>query len=171
MQRAGDRAAAVVRRILPAEWALYRNIRLRSLSADPGAFCTTAEEESSKDESHWIEKARFAASSDSEAIWLALRGEMAVGVAGIYLEDGAFHLCHVWVDPAFREADVGKELVSSAVTWAKNLRPGGQVKLEVNPAQQAAVRLYLKLGFKWTGMEEGMHCSTSQVIREMILSE
>ncbi len=33
---------------------------------------------------------------------------MAVGVPGIYLEDGAFHLCNVWVDPEFREAGLGK---------------------------------------------------------------
>ncbi len=171
MQRAGDMEAMVVRRILPAEWTLYRNIRLRSLSADPGAFCTTVEEESSKNESHWIEKTRFDSISDSEALWLALRGDLAVGLAGIFLEDGAFHLCHVWVDPEFRGADAVKELVSAAVTWAKNLRPGTPVKLEVNPSQQAAVRLYLKLGFKWTGIEERMPCSTSQVVREMILSE
>ena len=61
--------------------------------------------------------------------------------------------------------------MSAAVTWAKILQPGSQVKLEVNPSQRAAVRLYLKLGFKWTGMKERMNCSTSQVIKEMILSE
>ena len=95
MRRAGDIAATAVRRILAAEWKLYRDIRFRSLSADPSAFCTTAEEESSKDESHWIEMARFAASSDSEALWLALRGEMAVGIAGIYLEDGSQKV--IWI--------------------------------------------------------------------------
>ena len=79
---------------------------------------------------------------------MALRSEMAAGVAGIYLEDDAFHLCNVWVDPEFREDGVGKELVSAAVTWAKILQPGSQVKLEFNPAQQAAVDPYLKLGFK-----------------------
>ncbi len=160
-----------VRHVLAGEWAIYRQMRLRALQTDPSAFCTKLEDEQQQSEHSWKKRTVVKAASGDEALWLSFSGGRAVGMAGICFEDDGFHLCHMWVDPDFRGQGAGSTLVFAAIAWARQNRPDTAIKLEVNPEQLAAVRLYQKCGFERTGRQEKMPHSRCQVIEEMVLRD
>lgn len=72
-----------------------------------------------------------------------------VGMVAIYLDEaagGAF-ISSVSVDDAFAGRGIGSRLVGDAIALARS-RGSGTVALEVSPQSPAAIRVYLKHGFR-----------------------
>lgn len=159
----------LIRRIEPADWEIYRGIRLRALSSDPQAFSTTAAYANSLDEAYWIERTRATAISDTDSLWLAFFKGSPVGICGMFTESGRFNLGHMWVDPSHRNKGIGQKLVKAAVGWAGSLRHGAAIWLYVNVNQSGAIRLYSSCGFRMTGVEGPMSGRSGESMKEMVL--
>jgi ribosomal-protein-alanine N-acetyltransferase len=72
-----------------------------------------------------------------------------IGTAWITNDQRRLYLHHMGVAKDYQNQGVGWKLLKHSVQWSQNI--GLQLKLEVNPANESAVYLYKKIGFKHLG--------------------
>ena len=156
-----------VRRIRADDAATLRDIRLRALATDPGAFAGTLAEDSAKPETWWEEWAAEDARGEDAVTFLALAEEQAVGiVAGFESDDDASEavLIAMWVDPEHRGSGIGYRLVREVQAWAR-ARGLRWLRLSVAEEQTPARELYRKCGFEETGGTKRLR--SNPAIREL----
>lgn len=143
-------APIALRRLLPEDAALYREIRLEGLANSPDAFSSTIE----------IERDRpldwFAARLSDALVLGAFSGAELVGVAGFYVQPGPKHahkgmLWGMYVHPQYRAIGIGRKLVEAIIAHAR--RRVELLQLFVVADNLPARRLYAGLGFVEYGVE------------------
>ena len=146
-----DAAQIQIRRLTPADAALYRDIRLEGLRCNPEAFGSTFEAETAKPLTFFSERlggsAAFGAFQDSEL----------VGIAGLLIREGRKEahkglLVGMYVRPSARKAGVGRRLVETIVEFARQRVE--LIQLSVVSDNEQARRLYGRLGFLEYGIEK-----------------
>jgi len=162
--------SVVVRRLQLEEASALRDVRLRALRTDPSAFGSTWERENTLLEATWQERAQRGAGSADNPTWVAVAAEGSFGglISALRADTGAVQLFSMWVDPALRGQGVGGRLLDTALRWTDAVAPAREVKLEVNPRQRAAVRLYLSRGFRFTAEERPVEHTPGEVVRAMV---
>lgn len=75
--------------------------------------------------------------------------DAVVGFFGLLLEDGHWHLEHLWVRPAFHGRGLGRTLFAEA---AQQARAAGATELRIK-SDPNAEKFYLKMGAVRTGLE------------------
>jgi ribosomal protein S18 acetylase RimI-like enzyme len=148
-------APAEVRRIRAAEAPALRNLRLAALASDPLAFGSEVARETAFPPEHWIERASEGAEDPEHPVWVAeIAAGTLVGMIGAFPDAGRFHLWGMWVAPELRGHRLGARLLDAALQWIAAQHPSSEVLLDVNPSQEAALRLYQRRGFVATGRTE-----------------
>ena len=136
-----------IRRLRADEVEPLRELRLRALREDPGAFAETFEEARDRPLDDW---ASWAADA-SRVIVVAIDGERWVGMAACRrLEPDSSWLTALWVDPSERGAGLGGRLIEAAADWARE-QGAATVELSVTTNNDAAATLYSRAGFAETG--------------------
>ncbi|MGA2419373.1 MAG: GNAT family N-acetyltransferase [Candidatus Acidiferrum sp.] len=140
-----------IRRLLPADAALYRDIRLEALRLSPEAFGSTFERENAQT-LEW-----FAQRLGNSDMFGAFYGAEIVGTAGLLFgtgrkEEHKGRLVGMYVRPDARKSGVGRRLVEAILDFA---RPRIEiVQLAVVSENHKAIRLYASLGFVAFGLEK-----------------
>lgn len=135
------------------DWAVFREIRLRSLLESPDAFGSTYGEESSHGEGPWRDWAAGRWQGASAAVFLATEIDRPVGTATgaeYEVERGAAHLFAMWVAPDARGTGIGRLLVDAVADWAGE-RSCERLLLNVTETNRAARSFYEACGFVDTG--------------------
>lgn len=145
-----DDAEIQIRRLTPADAALYRGIRLAGLKYSPEAFGSTFEAEAARPLAWFFN--RLATSQ----IFGAFRGRDILGVAGLAVRDGEkeAHKGLLWgmfVTPDARGAGVARRLVEAVVDCARGRVE--LIQLSVVVGNEPARKLYARLGFVEYGIE------------------
>lgn len=136
-----------LRRLRPDEVEPLRELRLRALREDPGAFAETFEEARDRPLEDW---ASWAA-DESRVIVVAIDGGRWVGmVANRRLGADSTWLTALWVDPAVRGAGLGARLIEAAAEWASE-QGAATVELSVTTNNDPAAGLYARTGFTESG--------------------
>ena len=136
-----------IQRLPAGRWEEYRALRLEALKKEAAAFGSSVEDEVALTEDDWktrIENTLFAMSGESPVGMIAMVGNnrrKTKHVADIF---------GVYVKPRHRDKGIGTKLVQAAIREARS-KGIVKVRLEVNPEQKAAIRLYRKAGFKVVG--------------------
>jgi RimJ/RimL family protein N-acetyltransferase len=151
-QRRGnvDAADIHIRRLTPADAALYRGIRLEGLNCNPEAFGSTFEAEFSKPLAWFFDRL------SNTQIFGAFRGPDILGVAGFAVRDAEkeVHKGLLWgmyVRSPARGTGVAQRLVEAVIDYA---RPRVElIQLSVVMGNEPARRLYARLGFVEYGIE------------------
>jgi GNAT superfamily N-acetyltransferase len=143
--------ALTVRRILPDDWALLRELRLASLRDAPEAFGQRYENAAAQPEADWRSAARASAGGDRRAWFLARSTESAaerdVGLVQARRRPPADCLLFsMWVAPEARRTGAGRLLVDAVSAWAAAWG-GHRVILWVFGANEGALRFYERIGF------------------------
>lgn len=144
-----------IRPLDPADAAAFQALRLDGLQECPTAFASSFEEESGRELPAVAE--RLAPQGDRAVLGAFVGGEL-VGVVGV-MREGHRKLAHkafIWgmyVAPAARKRGIGRELVAKALSFAATGLAVRQVTLGVNAANEAAIALYERMGFKAYGRE------------------
>ena len=166
-----------VRRLTPDDWALYREVRLASLLADPDAFASTHEREVGFGEETW--RARLIAGPDgrANACFVDIDGgadagggsDAVLGTAGVvYTEHHpAPMLVAMWVRPEARGRGSGRRLVDAVVDWAGE-RAEPEVVLWVVRDNETAIGLYESCGFEATGQVDALPSHPGSQELEMV---
>ena len=145
-----SRAEVKIRRLLPEDAALYREIRLDALKSDPDAFGSTLAEE------HAQPLHLFTERLETSAVFGAFAGSELVGVVGFFVKPSRKEahkgaLVGMYVRPGARTGGVGRRLVEAVIDHASHCVE--VVQLTVIKENQRAVRLYARLGFVEYGVE------------------
>jgi GNAT superfamily N-acetyltransferase len=145
----------VVRRVAPAEWQQYRQVRLAALAEAPFAFGSTLDREIGFDEQVWRRRL------GSRGTFLAWVGEEPAGTATAVPDDqddefavaGAWQLVGMWVDPLSRGRGVADLLVEAVADHAR-IAGATQLVLWVTEINHRARAFYERLGFRVTGARQ-----------------
>lgn len=143
-------STVTIRRLLPADAAAYRTLRLSALAESPEAFGSDVATESAAP----LEK--FAETLSSGYVAGAFAGDRLVGLAGFRPLDRekTRHRGDIWgvyVAPDSRGSGLGRRLLEHVLTHART--QVRQVHLAVTATNIAGVRLYESLGFTRYGTE------------------
>jgi GNAT superfamily N-acetyltransferase len=142
----------LVRRLRDDEWEAWKGLRLRALTSDPDAFGSSLAREGAYSEEVWRERTRQFASAVDRAMFVAEGEGRLVGCCGAFLGDeGIPFIVSMWVDPAARRRGVGRELLVAVERWARDLGKE-RLRLHLVEGNGAAASLYLRAGFRRTGM-------------------
>jgi ribosomal protein S18 acetylase RimI-like enzyme len=141
-----------VRRLMPEDAALYREIRLEGLRLSPEAFGNTFEVENARPVELFAKRLR-----DSETLG-AFEGAEILGVAGLRVNQGPKEshkgtLVGMYVRPQARNRGVGRRLVKAVIDVAR-ARGVEMLQLAVVSNNEAARKLYARLGFVEYGIEK-----------------
>jgi len=152
---ARESAQIVIHRLVPDQWAAYRQARLTALADAPYAFSSTLDREVGFDEQRWRQRiessATFLAWCDGEPVGTAtglldkLGGEHAV--------PGSWQLVAMWVDPRARGTGVADQLVDAVARQAR-AEGAPALTLWVTEVNERARAFYVRLGFRPTGVRE-----------------
>jgi RimJ/RimL family protein N-acetyltransferase len=145
-----DAADIHIRRLTPADAALYRGIRLEGLNCNPEAFGSTFEAEFAKPLAWFFDRL------STTQIFGAFNGPDILGVAGFAIRDAEKErhkglLWGMYVRPSARGTGVARRLVEAVIDYA---RPRVElIQLSVVMGNGPARRLYARLGFVEYGIE------------------
>jgi len=156
-----------VRHLRADEADLHRQLRLEALRESPRAFGDTLEPLERKGADYWNMLTQRVCSVD--AMVVAFDGVRPIGM--IYglrdqqIRQGA-RLGGVWVDTPYRRRGAGRLLVHSVIAWAQT-HGFATARLWVGYEEEAAIALYERCGFVFSGRERPLEDRPSIVIREM----
>ncbi|MET9214563.1 MULTISPECIES: GNAT family N-acetyltransferase [unclassified Nocardia] len=133
-----------IRRLEPAQWAVFREVRLRALRDAPSAFGQTVEHALARTSEDWRGVLR------TRAQFVATISGVTVGTVGVTTDSPAAHLISMWVEPRVRGRGISDQLITAALGWAAE-HGCTVVCLEVTEGNAAAENLYRRHGFVPTG--------------------
>ena len=134
-----------VRRLTPEDADLWREVRLRMLSAEPENFGASYGDWVDRPIADWQNFLRHI------PCVVSLDGDLAVGAMGLWRNEGRTErhratLIAVWLDPEFRGAGRADAMLDEIVAIARE-RGIVQIELNVHDANDRARRLYERHGF------------------------
>lgn len=145
------------RKLLPQESLLYRALRLACLEKEPVHFGSTFEEESK------IVKLKYESfiewKPEDHFMFGAFDDRALVGIAGFDRLDRQRtrhrgNVEQVYVDGDHRGQNIALRLMKGLIDEAFKLEDVEQLQLGVAAGNQAAINLYLKLGFRAYGIQQ-----------------
>lgn len=84
-----------------------------------------------------------------------------VGYLCAWLTLDELHIGSVGVDPELRRRGLGKGMLSQAHAWARN-RGGTAAHLEVRAGNEAAIAMYLSLGYRKVGVRRAYYADNGE---------
>ncbi|MGW8376988.1 GNAT family N-acetyltransferase [Streptomyces sp. ODS28] len=131
----------------PADWPLWREVRLAALTEAPESFKARLEDWERGGEEQWRARLELPGAYNV----LALLDGRPVGVVrGVPDGRGGAELRSLYAAPSVRGRGVGDRLMEAVESWA--LREGiGELRLAVLPDNARAQALYRRRGFAPTG--------------------
>ena len=147
----------MLRRLVPADAATYRQLMLQAYAAHPDAFTSSVAERSALPLSWW--ESRLAVGDGvHEVVWGAFAGDQLSGVAGLSFESRAkarhkATLFGMYLLPETRGKGLGEQLVHALLDHVRSRPAVKQVLLTVTQGNASAVALYTRCGFVAWGVE------------------
>src|SRR3989344_1967429 len=152
IEKSGERLDTNIVTLGPDDWEAYKELRLSSLRSEPTAFGRDYEEEADRTEEEWRKRLEdpnhktYAASSEGKLVGMV----GATTMSGKRVEHMA-NVGRVFVSERLRGKGIGEALMQQAI---KELRENPKImklRLSVNEPQEAAKKMYEKLGFEQSG--------------------
>lgn len=152
-----SRSPVHIRRLTPADAAVFQAFRLAALLEAPAAFGSSHEEE--RELSRSVIEDRLAVKPDRGPFG-AFENDELVGLVALGRESmhKLAHKALIWgmyVAPEARGKGIGRALLLEALSLARSVAGILQVNLRVNASNEGAIRLYESVGFKTFGHEPG----------------
>ncbi len=165
-------SAVVVRPLRAEEWRLYRDLRLAALAESPDAFASTFVLEQPRPDIEWQKQLADGVSSPMDLPLVAELDGEPCGFVWVRVEppdQDSARLYQTWVSPRHRRVGVGKLLIETVVTWAREMGVR-HVTLAVTCGDTPAYRLYSRAGFIAVGETEPLRDGSDLLCQDMRLT-
>jgi ribosomal protein S18 acetylase RimI-like enzyme len=156
-----------VRRLQPAEWEAFREIRLRALADAPEAFGATHADEVALSDAGWQERT----SRPDRAVFVVDGPDALIGLAQGGPAPGipdAAAVYSMWVAPEARRLGLGSALIEAVKAWAVEAGYPG-LGLGVTTTNSPAIAFYERLGFVDNGDRYPLREGTGLTIQIMVM--
>jgi ribosomal protein S18 acetylase RimI-like enzyme len=165
-----ETAQIQIRRLVPDDAASFRNIRLEGLRDSPEAFGSTFEVENTQPLIWFANRL----DGSKSKMYGAFRGSDLVGIAGLVIKEGQKEahkgmLVGMYVQPGSRNTGVGQRLVEIIIEFARERVE--LVQLAVVSGNEAARRLYARLGFLEYGIEKNALKQDGRYYDEILMAK
>lgn len=153
---AGAQRSPVIRQAQDEDVDELSRLRLEALRTEPAAFSSDFDVASRYTREEWLSWFHQRSDGSNRVIYVADTGDRLAGMAGIARGDspktrhGAF-LWGVYLRPGYRGQKLGRRLTEACLRWARE-QGVETVRLDVNSANIAAIRLYASSGFQEVGL-------------------
>jgi dihydropteroate synthase len=137
----------------PADWQIWRDLRLRSLAESPDAFGETLANASLRDQAGWMTQV---VPERLKVLLLAEHDGTPIGMTVARIAPDAprtANLYAMWVAPEARRLGVGRALVDGAIRWSR-FAGASALRLQVTDTNTVARQLYRDTGFVDTNTTE-----------------
>ena len=158
-----------IKPILPEDWPVLRDVRLRALADAPEAFGTTLAQAQAYSEEEWQARARRFSEMPPAAGCLAFVEGVPSGMASAFSSAGNTHaagLTAFWVAPEARGQGVADALVEFITGWA-GAQGFSVLEADVVEDNGRAVGFYKRVGFVETGQSEPFRGAPSKRIIQL----
>ncbi|MDY8024661.1 N-acetyltransferase [Paenibacillus polymyxa] len=150
-------AMILIRNIQPADVEAYWNLRLEALQMNPEAFGTSYEEAALVPLSDVVKQIQN--KRDHYILGAFTKDHQLVGMTGFRREQKikTQHKGAIWgvyVPSTYRGQGIAKKLLLEVISQGRKVEGLKQINLSVVTTNQAAVKLYRKLGFETYGIEK-----------------
>jgi GNAT superfamily N-acetyltransferase len=108
-----------IRPLLPAEWHIFRDLRLFALQSAPGMFEATYAQAVTRSEADW----RALLSGERQQIFGMFDGNKLIGIAGVFAskdEPATAHLVMDFILPEYRGKGLWQRMYAARVDWARS---------------------------------------------------
>jgi ribosomal-protein-alanine N-acetyltransferase len=102
--------------------------------------------------------------SDTDSVYNYMKDEIVLGYLEIRLVDGVVDIMNLFVSEEERRKGIAESLMNEMISKENYNR----IMLEVNENNQAAIRLYTKLGFKEISFRERYYDEDTALITEKV---
>jgi len=160
-----------IRALSMDDWETYKSLRLSSMSDSPDSFGATLDRETSYPDEEWLSRLD---PLDRAATALPLVAEIEgtpVGLAwGLVHKQSSkeAHIYQMWVKPEARNKGIGRKLVETIISWARDSQLTS-LALSVTTTNNAAVSLYESTGFVSIGEAEPLRPGSTLKAQPMVL--
>jgi ribosomal protein S18 acetylase RimI-like enzyme len=145
-----------ITRLQSTDWQLLRDLRIRAATTSPNDLGETLEELLNRtNDEYWVQQAgRLAEYSETEAIFIVAVDKAPGGLIYCCVSPsiGRSNVAVMWLDPKLRGRGIGRQLLTTAIDWAK-AQGATSVSLFVAEGNMHAIRFYEKVGFVRLGSE------------------
>jgi ribosomal protein S18 acetylase RimI-like enzyme len=142
-----------IRPISAGDQLILRDLRLRALKDSPTAFGSNYTRESAFTDADWAARITKAATPGLGVMFFACDSDTYCGLIGCFKDDeipSRAWIVSMWVAPESRRRGVGAMLMEAAEKWARN-SGFAEISLDVTEDNTAAMELYKRCGFNFTG--------------------
>ena len=146
----------LIRKMVKADAAAYRDLRLRALQLHPEAYGSSYEESVQRDVAFFSQ--RIPEPQSDDAIFVVEEAGQFVGMV-VFVRETQQKLKHianiygVYVDAQVRGRGIGRLLMQHTIDHARQIEGLRQIVLGVIATNTVALNLYESLGFKLWGTE------------------
>ncbi|MFD1212234.1 GNAT family N-acetyltransferase [Arthrobacter sp. GCM10027362] len=164
-----------LRRMVPEDWAVWKDLRLRMLEDFPLGFTESLAQAEQTTDTQWQERAVLSAGKTSVSVLAldsAAEREQAVGTMSCYIEeDGTAWLAAVWVAPGHRGTGLAPRLLAEILDWVHGQPEVHALKLGVHEDNLRALAFYRRHGFMDRGEREPylLDATRQEIIMELPL--
>lgn len=149
-----DDRLLVIRQFSADEWPVYREMRLKALSSDPGVFCSSYEKESADPDQRW----KDGVSDPDVGIFGVFYDGRLVGMTGVAVrkkdESGTTAvLWGSWLEKEWRGRGFSKKMYEARLDWVRQRPRLERVVVSHRESNVASKKANQKHGFVLTHTE------------------
>lgn len=143
-----------VRALIPPDWEIFRDIRLRALQAHPGVYLSSYEKEVDEPEEYWS----GALDGQGKMVCCLFDGDKPAGLAGVFTwrgdPDGESGVMAMdYVDAPYRGQGLSRLLYRARIDWALGQPQLKRLVISHREGNEASRRANQAFGFAFTGKE------------------
>lgn len=156
--------------LTPANWELYKSVRLNSLRDTPDSFGSTYDQEITLSDAEWQSRLDLKFRDIDALPLVAELDGQPIGVAWGLIHKPDLRIAHIyqmWVSPELRGKGIAKSVLREIEAWAIS-RGCDLMALAVTTSNEAAVNLYKTFGFINAGQLEELIIGSELMVQPMI---
>lgn len=146
-----DTAPARIRALVAGEGRVLREVRMNALADSPDSFHETRAEAEAQLDDYWRDLLDPVSRSDRAQLLIAEANPSPIGLVFIRVDENLVgHVGSMWVHPSHRRTGIGRDLLSTATTFAERVG-AASMELWVSAEDPGARQFYESAGYRVTG--------------------